>query len=143
MVDINTKLENEMIERNSKLESEVKELKRQLEPNVKVEQLAVLMAGKNNSYARTVAGSVPRTSKKQKCEVCHLTCETEIKYQNHVKSHNADGDWSCNKCDFKSNSKETLKNHKCREEVIYHVNCDTDNTHQNHVKSSTVKKVAT
>ena len=143
MVDTNTKLENELIERNSKLELEVKELKRQLEPDDEVEQLAVLMAGKNNSYARTVAGSVPRTSKKQICEVCHLICETEIKYQNHVKSHNADGDWSCNKCDFESNSKETLKNHKCKEEEICHVNCDTENKHHNHVKSGTVKKVAT
>ena len=46
MLDVNTKLENEMIERNSKLELEVRDLKRQIEPDDEVEQLAILMAGK-------------------------------------------------------------------------------------------------
>ena len=46
MLDVNTKLENEMIERNSKLELEVQDLKIQIEPDDEVEQLAILMAGK-------------------------------------------------------------------------------------------------
>ena len=46
MLDVNTKLENDMIERNSKLELEVRDLKRQIEPDDEVEQLAILMAGK-------------------------------------------------------------------------------------------------
>ena len=108
MLDVNTKLEKEMIERNSKLELEVQDLKRQLEPDNEVEQLATLMAGKNKSYARTVAGAVPRPIKKKICEVCHLICETEIKYKNHFKSHNADGDWKCHSCNFETNSKEIL-----------------------------------
>ena len=121
MLDTNTQLENEMLEKNTKLENEVKDLKKQMEPEDEVEQLAILMAGKNKSYARTVAGSVPRTKKKQIYEVCHLICETETKYRNHIQSHNADGDWSCVNCDFETNSHQKLSKHKC--DVICEWNC--------------------
>ena len=143
MIETNTKLENTLIERSSKLEIEIKDLKKQLEPDDEVEQLVVLMAGKNQSYARTVAGEEPRTTKNIICEVCHLICETQTKYQNHVKSHNTDGDWKCTKCDFQSNSKEALSTHKCREEEICHINCNSDTKHKNHAKNNKEKKAAT
>ena len=84
-----------MLEKNTKLETEVKDLKKQLEPDDEVEQLSVLMAGKNKSYARTVAGAVQRPTKKKICEICHLICETEIQYKYHTQSHDAEGDWKC------------------------------------------------
>ena len=140
VLDVSNKLENEMIERNSKLESEVRDLKRQLEPDDEVEQLTVLMAGKNNGYARTVTGSVPKRAKNKICEVCHLICETDIKYQNHVKSHNETGDWKCNNCNFHTNSKDTLNNHKCKEEEICHINCETETKKQNNKKVMTQTK---
>ena len=40
-----------------------------------------------------------------------MICETERKYQNQIKSHNSDEDWSCHKCDFKTNSKTNQETH--------------------------------
>ena len=114
MLDTNTKFDNEMIEKNTKIEVEIRELKNQLKPDDEIEQLTTLMAGKNKSYARTVNGTVPRTNKHTICEVCRLICETDKKYQNHIKSHNSNGDWRCNKCDFQTNSKTNLETHVSR-----------------------------
>ena len=58
MLETNTQLENKMLEKNTKLENEVRDLKKQIKPDDEIEQLAVLMAGKNKSYAQTVAGAV-------------------------------------------------------------------------------------
>ena len=79
------------------------------------------MAGKNKSYARTVAGAVQRPTKNKICEVCHLICETEIKYKYHTQSHDAEGDWKCLNCDFEANSQQKLSKHKC--DVICEWNC--------------------
>ena len=111
MLDTNTKFQNKMIEKNTRLEEKVKELKELIEPDNEMEQLTTLLAGKNQSYARTVTGSVPKTNIKKVCGVCRLVCETDRKYKNHMKSHNSEGDWCCDKCDFQTNTKTELDKH--------------------------------
>ena len=100
-----------MLEKNTKLEEKIKALKEQIEPDDEMDQLVTLMAEKNKSYSRTAQGAIPKVSTKKICEVCRLVCETEKKYQNHVKSHTSDGDWMCNKSDFKTNTKSNLDIH--------------------------------
>ena len=94
------------------------ELKGETEPDNEVEQLAILLEGKNKSCARNVTGSVPKAVQNRICEICRLICETEKKYTNHNKSYKSDGDWNCEKCDFQTNSiqqasKEQQYKHIC------------------------------
>ena len=63
-----------------------------------------------------------------------LSVRQKSNIKNHVKSHNADGDWKCHSCNFETNSKEILNTHKCKEEEICHISCETETKNQNHTK---------
>ena len=100
-----------MIDKNTKLEEEIKRLKEKMKPDDEVEKLATLMAGKSRGYLRTVGGTFQKNSFKKICEICWLVCEKEIKYHNHKKSHSAEGDWCCHKCDFQTKTGSNLDTH--------------------------------
>ena len=120
MLSTNQDLENEMTAKTHELEAQVTDLKKQMEPDDEIEQLSILMAGKNKSYSKAVTGTIPKKKNSNKvCEVCQLVCETERKYLNHIKGHDKDDDWNCKKCDFQTNSihkasKQALEAHVCK-----------------------------
>ena len=115
MVQTHTQLENEMIENASNLEKEFLELKRVAEPDNEVEQFAILLEGKNKSYARTVIGiakkcdfqtnSIQQASKEQ--QDTHI-CAGKKSETNPLKTV------ECTVCDDKFSNKTELNSHKLK-----------------------------
>ena len=105
---------------NKEFKEEIKQLKSKLKntnynsnsldeeaDNTEAECLPKL---KSKGFRKTNPQSEPEIN--LKCTICKKKFKNKEVLRTHMKSHDNDGDWTCNECSHQTNNEDNLKNHK-------------------------------
>ena len=112
---------NKLLEKeNSRFKEEIKQLKSKLKSknedfesvdeerdNSEAECLTIL---KSKGFRKTNPQSEPEIN--LTCAVCKKLFKNKEVLKTHMKSHDKDGDWTCNKCSYQTNTEDNLSRHK-------------------------------
>ena len=102
-----------------KSQHEIKSLKayiRKIEDNPEVNgdtdgsDVEYLTNYKSKGFRKTSPQTQAETN--LRCQVCKITFTNTSNLRKHMKSHNKDGDWTCDKCSFQTINEELLKEHE-------------------------------
>ena len=67
-----------------------------------------------NSKSKGFRKTSPQTEAETnlRCQVCKKTFTNPLNLRKHMKSHNNDGDWTCDQCSFQTINEDLLRGHK-------------------------------
>ena len=102
-----------------KSQHEIKSLRayiREIKDNLKSHEdsdgsdVEYLTNSKSKGFRKTSPQSQAETN--LGCPVCKITFTNTLNLRKHMKSHNKDGDWTCEKCSFQTINEDILKEHE-------------------------------